>query len=180
MAVQRGWQAREPISASQGHWVFGYTLPDTRHKPRLYAELNRGSGDRDPHDGVHGAFDPLFPGTHDRWGAADQFCWTNLVHARSGMQYKVREGLTLGAAYDSFWLANRHDGVYSGGKVIIASNGTAGNHIGQEGDLQAQWSPVRRTAVDVAFGRVFPGEFLRGAGRESAYTCFFLGVAQRF
>jgi hypothetical protein len=180
MAVQRGLQANEPVSAWASHLAVGYTLAGTRHRPRLFAEWNRASGDPNPKDAVHRAFDPLFPSSHDKFGTADQFTWTNIVHARSGLQYRVRANLTLAGAYNSFWLANRRDGIYSGGKVIIASNGTAGNHIGQEGDLQAQWSPVRRTAVDAAFGRIFPGRFLRDAGRESAYTCFFLSVAQRF
>jgi Alginate export len=180
MAVQRGRQANEPQSAWAGHWVLGHTLADTRHRPRLFAECNRASGDQNPHDGVHGAFDPLFPSAHDKFGTADQFTWTNMVHARSGIQYKVREGLTLAAAYNSFWLANRRDGIYSGGKVIIASNGSEGNHIGQEADIQAQWNPFRNTLVDLAFGHIFPGEFLQKAGHGSAYNCILLGVTQRF
>lgn len=180
MAVQRGWQANEPISAWASHLVVGHTLPNAKHLPRLYAEFNRATGDQNPRDGVHGAFDPLFPSSHDKFGTADQFCWTNIVHARSGIQYRVREGLTLAAAYNSFWLANRRDGIYSGGKVTIASNGSQGNHIGQEADVQAQWNPGRYTLVDLAFGHIFPGEFLRNAGRGSAYNCLFLGVTQRF
>jgi cytochrome c5 len=61
----------------------------------------------------------------------------------------------LPAAYNSFWLANRRDGIYSGGKVIIASHSSQGNHIGQEADLQARWNPGRHTLVDLAFGRFF-------------------------
>ena len=180
MAVQRGWQANETLSAWAGHWVLGHTLADTRHRPRLFAELNRASGDQNPHDGVHGAFDPLFPSAHDKFGTADQFCWTNIVHARPGFQYRVREGLTLAVAYNSFWLANRHDGIYSGGKLIIASNGSQGSHIGQEADIQALWNAGRHTLVDLAFGHIFPGEFLSNAGPGSAYNCLFLGVTQRF
>jgi hypothetical protein len=180
MALQRGWQSNEPVSAWAAHWALGYTIKDTRHRPRIFAELNRASGDQNPKDGNHGAFDPLFPSSHDKFGTADQFTWTNIVHARSGFQYKVRDGLTLSAAYNSFWLANRRDGIYSGGKVIIASTGLEGNHVGQEADLQAQWNPGKRTLVDLGVGRIFAGEFLHRAGRNSAYTCLLLGVTQRF
>lgn len=180
LAVQRGRQANEPVSAWAGHWVVGHTLDNPRHRPRLFAELNSASGDRNPRDGVRGAFDPLFPSAHDKFGAADQFTWTNIVYARSGLQYRVRTGLSLSVAYNSFWLANRQDGIYSGGKVIIASNGAQGNHIGQEADLQAQWNASRHTLVDVVFGHIFPGEFLRRTGRRSAYNCLLLGVTQRF
>jgi hypothetical protein len=180
MALQRGSQANEPISAWAGHWVVGHTLADTVHRPRLFAELNRASGDPNIHDGIHGAFDPLFPSSHDKFGTADQFCWTNIVHARGGIQYRVRTGVTLSTAYDSFWLADRNDGIYSGGKVIIASNGFEGNHIGQEADLQGQWNPSRNTLVDLALGHIFPGEFLKKTAHDSAYNCLFLGVTQRF
>jgi hypothetical protein len=129
---------------------------------------------------VHGAFDRLFPSSHDKFGTADQFCRTNIVHARSGIHYRVREGLTLSTAYNSFWLADRRDGIYSSGKAIMASNGSQGNHIGQEVDLQAQWNPTRHTLPDLAFGHIFPGEFLRNAGRGSAYNCVFPGATQRF
>ena len=179
-ALQRGNQAGEAVSAWAGHWVIGHTLPDARHRPRLFAELNRASGDSNPRDGVRGAFDPLFPSAHDKFGLADQFTWTNVVHARSGMQYRVRQGLTLGAAYNSFWLANRHDGVYSGGKLMISSNGSAGNHIAQEADVQVQWAVFRHTTADLGYGRIFPGEFLRNSARGTAYHCWFLGLAQRF
>jgi hypothetical protein len=180
VAAQRGRQANEPVSAWAGHWVLGHTLADTRHRPRLFAELNRASGDPNPRDGIHSAFDPLFPSSHDKFGAADQFTGTNIVHARPGIQYIVRQGLTLAAAYNSFWLANRHDGVYSGGKVLIASNGSQGNHIGQEVDIQTRWNPSKQTLVEFAVGHIFPGEFLRQAGKGSAYNCVMLGVTQRF
>lgn len=180
VAVQHGRQAGEAVAAWAGHWVVGHTLAEPRHRSRLYVELNRASGDRDPQDGAHGAFDPLFPSAHDKFGVADQFTWTNSVHARSGVQHRLRPDLTFGAAYNSFWLANRQDGIYSGGKLLIASNGLQGTHIGYEADVQMQWNATRLTAVDVGFGHIFPGEFLRKAGRGSPYNCFLLGITQRF
>ncbi len=162
MAVQRGRQANEPVSAWAGHWVLGHTLADTRHRPRLFAELNRASGDRNPGDGVHGAFDSLFPSAHDKFGTADQFTWTNILHARSGIEYRIRRGLTVATAYNSFWLASRR------------------THVGQEADVQVQWKLAARTLIDFGFGSIFPGEYLRKTGRGTAYQCVFLGVTQRF
>jgi hypothetical protein len=180
LAVQRGRQAGEPLAAWAGHWVVGHLLSGSAHRPRLFAELNRASGDQNPRDGVHGAFDPLFPSSHDKLGAADQGAWENIVHSRAGLQYTVRKPLLLTAAYNSFWLANRRDGLYVGGKMIVASNGSEGNHVGQEADLQVKWNPTRTTSVDLAAGHIFPGEFLRRAGHPSAYQCLLLAVTQRF
>ena len=103
-ALQRGSQADEPVSAWASHAVVGHTLPDTRHRPRIFAEWNRASGDGNPHDGVRGAFAPLFPSSHDKFGVADQFTWTNVVHVRSGFQYRLRPSLLLATAFNSFWL----------------------------------------------------------------------------
>jgi hypothetical protein len=179
-AIQRGNQANEPISAWATHLVFGETLPDAQHLPRFFAEFNRATGDQNPKDGIHGAFDPLFPSAHDKFGLTDQFTWTNIVHARGGFQYKLRQNVTLKVAENSFWLANKRDGIYSGGKVIIASNGKEGSHIGQEPDIQAQWNATRHTLVDFAFGHIFAGEFLRNAGRPSGFNSVVLGATERF
>jgi len=179
-ALQRGSIVDGSIRTAVMHLVGGYTLPDQRRQPRLYLEWNRGSGDQNPRDGVHGAFDTLFPSSHDKFGVADQFCWTNLVHARAGVQIKIFGSVTAGAAYNSFWLANHRDGIYSGTKLLIASNGTQGTHIGQEPDIQLRWLAFRRTAMDFAFGRIFPGEFLRNTHHDFAYNSVVLGVTQRF
>jgi hypothetical protein len=180
MGRQQGSQANEPLSAWTGHWVLGRTLADSRHKPRVYAELNRASGDQNPRDGVHGSFDALFPAGHDKLGFTDQFVYTNIMHTRTGVQYTARKSLMLEAAYNSFWLANRRDGIYSGGKIMIASTGFQGNHIGQEADIQAHWKPRAGTLVDMAIGHIFPGGFLRSAGHDAAYNCLSLSLTQRF
>jgi hypothetical protein len=180
MASQFGLVGAEPIRAWAVHWVAGYTLAETALRPRLYAEFNRASGDQNPRDGVHGAFDPLFPSAHDKFGLADQFTWTNIEHARSGIQVRARKNLSLGAALNSFWLANRRDGIYSSGKVGIASNGRQGNHIGNEADLQAQWNVSRDTTLDAGYGYLVPGGFLRAVQRSTHYHALFLSLAQRF
>jgi hypothetical protein len=179
-ALQRGTQAGEPISAWATHLVMGFTLPNAGHLPRFFAEFNRGSGDENPKDGVHGTFDTLFPSSHDKFGVADQFGWANIAHARGGFQYVVRKGLTLATAYNSFWLANRRDGIYSSGKLIIASNGKEGNFIGQEPDLQARWNATRHTLFDFAAGHIYTGQFLKETGHGSAFNSVVVGVTERF
>ena len=115
------------------------TLADKKHVPRFFAEFNRASGDQNPKDGTRGGFDPLFPSGHDKFGLADQFTWSNIVHARSGLQYKMAVALTISVAANSFWLTNQGDGLYNSScKLLIASTGTQGNHIGWEPDLQAK------------------------------------------
>jgi hypothetical protein len=180
MDLQRGWQANEAIAAWAGHWVLGHTLPIAQHLPRLYAEMNRASGEQNSKNGIQGAFDPLFPSAHDKFGLADQFSWTNILYARAGLQYTVKDGFTVGTAWNSFWLANREDGIYQSDKVVIASNGKDGTRIGQEADIQGQWKASRTTLVDVQLGHIFPEEFLKRSGHDNRYDCLFIGVTQRF
>jgi hypothetical protein len=180
LASEFGTVGGEPVRAWAGHLVLGYVVADTLRRPRLFLEFNRASGDQNPRDGVHGTFDPLFPSSHDKLGLADQFTWTNIAHARSGLQYKARKNLSLSAAYNSFWLANRRDGIYSSGKVSIASTGGRANHIGQEADVQAQWNVSRTATLDTGYGYLFPGSFLHAAHRSTRYHILFLGLAQRF
>lgn len=179
-AMQRGSQATEPISAWAAHLVMGFTLPNAKHLPRFFSEFNEGSGDKNAKDGVHGTFDTLFPSAHDKLGLADLFCWANIVHGRGGFQYRVRPTLTLGLADNSFWLANRHDGVYSSSKLTIASNGSEGKYLGQEPDFQARLNATSRTQIDFAAGHIFAGEFLQKSSHGAGFNNVVVGVTQGF
>ena len=181
VAGQTGSSAGDRIGAWMGHWVVGHTLPDAVHRPRVFVEYNRASGDANPKDGHHGTFDPLLPSSHDKYGLTDLLCSSNVVHLRPGFQYIVRPGLTVAAAYDDFWLANAHDGLYVSARIVARSvNGTAGTHIGQEADVQAQWTVSRATQLAIGYGRLFPGAFLRHTTPGVPYNIVFLNVAQRF
>lgn len=179
-AMQRGTQATEPISAWATHLVTGFTLPNVQHLPRFYTEFNRGSGDENSKDGIHNAFDILFPSSHDKFGLTDLFCWANMVHARGGFQYRARANLTLGVADNSFWLANEHDGLYSSGKILIASNGKEGRYVGQEPDAQARWNVTSRTQIDFVAGHLVAGEFLHKSGHGADFNNVVVGATQRF
>lgn len=178
-ALQRGSQSIEPISAWATHLTTGFTIPNAQHLPRFFVEFNRGSGNQNAKQRI-GVFDTLYPSSHDKFGLSDQFGWDNIVHAREGFQYKVRSNLTFAVADNAFWLASRTDGIYSSGKLLIASNGKDGNYIGQEPDFQSRWSVTQHTLVDVAVGHIFTGEFLQKAGHTAGFNSVVLGVTQKF
>lgn len=181
VAAQTGSFAGDPIRAWMGHWAVGHTLPDARHRPRLFAEYNRASGDANSKDGRHGGFDILFPSSHDKYGLTDLFCSSNIVHFRTGFQYTARANLTLAAAYNRFWVADAHDGLYVGGKSVARSiTVSAGTYVGQQADLQAQWNPTRTTQVSAGYGHLFPGGFLRQTTSGIPYHIIFSTIAQRF
>jgi len=179
LAIQSGSWAGDRIAAWMGHGAIGYTLPNQNHKPRLFVEYNRASGDPNAKDGQRGTFDTLFAASHDKYGLTDLLCSSNVIHFRPGLQYAVRPGLSVAAAYNDSWLANPHDGLYLSGK-IFARNLAAGTHVGQEADIQSQWSVSRATQLTAGFGRIFPGEFLQRATSGMPYNIVFLNVSQRF
>ncbi len=181
MALQDGYWAGDRIAAWMGRWTVGHTLADKGHKPRVFLEYIRATGDARSKDGDHGTFDPLFPGSHDKFGLTDLFCASNIVYIRPGFQYNLRSNLKLSTSYNDLWLENPHDGLYVSNKMVARSpNATAGTHIGQEGDIQVLWTVSPATEFNLGFGRLFPGEFLRLTTAGMPYNIVFLNMAQRF
>lgn len=181
VAGQTGSIVSDRAGAWAGHWVVGHTLADTRHKPRLFSEYNLASGDADPRDGRRGAFDPLFPAPHDKYGVADLFTWSNLAHWRTGAEYTIRKGLVLSAAYNSFWLASLGDGLYAGGRMIaLDADKSAGGHVGQESDVQVMWTATRTTSIHLGYARLFPGAFLKHTTPGAPLNFVFTSIAHRF
>jgi hypothetical protein len=179
MAGQTGSWAGDPIRSWMGHWVVGRTLPDLVHKPRIFAEYNRASGDRDPKDSRRGVFDQLFPASHDKFGLMDLFCNSNIVHVRAGFQSSPRRDVTTSVAYNDFRLATPLDGLYVGGKLFAPGSVNAGTHIGQEADAQALWAVSGAMSISFGFGRLFPGRFLRSSNLGEAYNIVFAAVSRR-
>jgi Alginate export len=121
----------------------------------------------------------LFPSSHDKFGLTDLFCWSNLEHLRGGLQYAARANLALGFADNFFWLANRQDGIYSGGKILVASSGSKGSFIGHEPDAQARWNITSRTQVDFTAWHIFAGTYLHGNRLYDGFNVTTFGIEQR-
>lgn len=179
--LQRGRWANQRISAWGSYWTLGYTRFESRYRPRFFMQLDRGSGDRNPNDNIHGGFSTLYSAADDGYDTASLFGGANVMHARPGATLQLKRNFALTLAYHSYWRVSKFDGLYNGpGQTIVAAGASQGRHIGQGSDLQAAWKPGRNTSVDLTFGRLMPGEFLRHGGHGSAYNYLFLSVAQRF
>jgi hypothetical protein len=180
IAGQGGSWAGDSLSAWMGHWLVGRTISDSPHLPRVFAECNRASGDADPRDGRHGTFDPLFPSTHDKYGLTDLFGSSNMMYVRPGFQFDLRRNLSVAAAYNQYWLASARDALYVGGKPLVRSRGDNATHVGQGIDVQSQWTVSRSTQLNIGYGRLFPGEYLRKNTDGHSFSLVFCNFAQRF
>ena len=180
VAGQTGRFGNDRIGAWASHWVVGHTLPIPQYQPRLFAEYDYASGDADPKDGRHASFDQLYPSSHDKFGIADQFMWSNLRHVRLGGEAKARKWLTMGSSYHHFGLVSARDALFAPGAKVVARvpSGSAGRDVGSEWDLQALSRLSKSTQVGWGYSHIFTGQFLRRALPGVSQNSVYFSVAR--
>jgi hypothetical protein len=182
MALQRGSVATDDVHAWAGHWVAGRTFTRAPGTPRLFAEDNYGSGDRNPKDGTRGTFDQLYPTGHDKLGLADQVGWRNIENLRGGVELKPRAQWSVAGSYHSFWLASTTDALYSASGAAVARSvtGSAGRYVGQEVDVQAVYTYSPQLQFNGGYAYLIPGEFLKNTTPGQSYSYSYLMVTYVF
>ena len=182
MAYQLGTLSVDKIRAWMGHWVLGYTVQQTRIRPRFFVEYDYGSGSGNSKGGYDNTFDPIYPSTHDKLGLADQIGWRNIRDFRLGQEFHLARKWTAATSFHDFWLANAHDALYPTRGSIIAQSptGVDGTHVGEELEIQAIYTPTRQTQVGAGYGHVFTGEFLNKATKGVDYSYPYMLVEYVF
>jgi Alginate export len=139
-----------------------YRFSSMYWKPRVFSQYDYASGDKNPKDGTHGAFDTMYPTAHDRFGISDQFGWQNIKAVRAGVTIEPHNRWTVTGQWLDFWLASATDSLYntSGGSIVRNTAGTAGNHVGQEADVYTWYELNRHVNVGVGYAHIFPGQYL--------------------
>ena len=163
-AGQYGRFSREDISAWGAYGILVYRPPGWAWAPRFSGEVQYGSGDGDPSDGVRKTFDQLYPTGHLYQGTADRIGWQNVSDVRLGVALKPHPDLTLNLDYFSFWLANRRDHLYAvNGTIAVRApeGGARSRHVGQETDAILTWKPAAHATVGGGLGYFFTGDFLK-------------------
>lgn len=140
-------------------------------------EYKYASGTQNPQDPSRvGAFDPLFPSAHDKFGHMDLFGWRNIHNARGLGTFGLTKSFAMNLMYDSWWLASKRDALYnsSGKSIAKSASGVAGRHVGQELDVFGTYK-YRRFTFGAGCGRLFKGEFIRNAtlGVSPTYAYVF-------
>jgi hypothetical protein len=172
IAAQTGSLADESIRAWAGHWLLGFTLAGTRLTPRLFAEYNQASGDGNPTDNKKRTFDQLYPTAHDKYSLTDLVGWQNMKHVRGGLDLAIAKGWSATTRFSSYWLADSHDALYTGGGAMLARSpaGVAGTYVGNEVDIIASGKVRPGLGLSAGFGRFVPGTFLKNTSPGKAYT----------
>jgi hypothetical protein len=182
VAGQTGSFGTDEVRALASHWILGYSLPKVKTTPRVYAEYNYASGDRNPTDGRRGTFDQLYPTGHDKLGLADQVGWRNVEHGRAGVEFKPAKKLSMSGSYHRWWLANGHDGLYNAAGTLVARvpSGTAGRYLGQEADVQGAYPVTSQMQLGLGYAHIFPGTFLQKATPGKPYNFSYVMVTYSF
>jgi hypothetical protein len=175
---ERGSDGPNDIRAYATTFGAGYRINGLYWHPRVFAQYDYASGDKNPADGRHGTFDTMYPTAHDRFGITDQFGWQNILAARAGFTFEPRRRWSVTAQYLDFWLASATDSLYntSGGSIIRDSTGRSGTHIGEEADAYTWYELNRHVNVGVGVGHIFPGEFLAKTTKGPTYNYPYFAI----
>ncbi len=142
-----------------------------------------GSGDRDPRDGVHGAFDGVFGGADIRfYGYLNLFFWANLWDHEARLEMRPVRGVAVRVEGHRFWLAQARDAWYSTGLQAVRRDpsGAAGRDLGWELDARATWSPQPSWEFAAGGGWFTPGSFVERTGASPRAYWGFVQVTWRF
>jgi hypothetical protein len=182
MVGQHGSLGDEQIRAWAGHWLLGYTLASIGHTPRLFAEYNQASGDKNPTDNKRETFDQLYPTGHDKYGLTDLVGWENMRHVRGGFGVALPKGWSATTAYSHYWLDDAHDALYNGGgaPLVRSATGVAGTNVGGEFDIVAAGKLRPALGFSAGLGYFVPGEFLKNTTPGKPYTYPYLMLTYDF
>jgi hypothetical protein len=176
--LERGSDGPNAIRAWAEQVGSGYRFDGVALKPRVFGQFDYASGDKNPNDGTHGAFDTMYPTAHDRFGITDQFGWQNIVALRGGVTVEPRKRWTVTAQYLDFWLASANDSLYntSGGSIVRDATGRSGKHIGEEFDVYTWFELNRHVNVGVGVGHLMPGTFLSDLTKGPTYNYPYFAI----
>jgi hypothetical protein len=178
MALQRGRRASQPIRAWAGHWELGYGLGADS---RAAIEYNFGSGDSNPSDGHHGAFDELYPAAYDGYGMEDPFPWINIRSVAANADLAVTRAWRLNVGYRSLFLASTNDGLYSDAESwLVRSPHASSSHLGNQIFVQCSYQFSPRWQLWLAVARLMPGAYLRESSFNGPLTTPYLTLSYRF
>ena len=191
-AVHGAWALDAELAAQGGRYggvlhraallhVGGSFTAELPGRPKLGAAFNYGSGDDDPHDGVHGTFDQLYPLGHAYYGYIDLFALQNLRNTEVTVEAELPGSVRLRVGVQDFALAAPGaDAWYDVGGAVVhrAAGESLSPHVGNEVDVTIR-VPVGDVGLEAGYGRFFGGAYLRDAGFAQR-TADFLYVQTTF
>ena len=151
--------------------------------PRLSAEYDQASGNRNPADTTRDTtFDQLLGTNHGLYGIADQVGWKNMRQTRIGGDIKPRKFLQLALDYRWLSLMTPKDALYdaTGAASVKPKAGNTATEIGEELDLSANWQLSKQWKLAGGVGHLFSGTYIKKNSKASNMTFPYLALQYAF
>lgn len=150
------------------HLEVGYTF-DAPWTPRLVAQYDFASGDRDPTDGDNNRFETLFGARRFDFGPTGiygPFARGNLSSPGLRLQLKPAKTVSSFIAARSFWLADRADTWTTSG--VVDATGKSGRYLGTQVEMRVRWDALPgNLRLEGGYAHIFDGEFIENAPNSS-------------
>ena len=154
------------------NWI-GYTMYESKLKPRLALGFDYASGDGNANCTLAGAvqgcktantFENFFPTNHIHMGYMDVQAWRNMLSPQVNFQMRPTERDHFEVWYSNFNLANARDNWYRGsqGPYIFSKPNNTKKHIGDEIDFT--WTRMfadGKVALQATYGYLFSGGYIQ-------------------
>lgn len=144
----------------------GFTFGDLRLKPRLGLHADIASGDDDPNDGTLGTFNAMFPKLNYLTEAA-LVAPANIMDLFPSVTLKLTDSLRMIIGSDFLWRVSKDDAFYASPLNPVPGTSTAdGRYIGNQLDLEAEWTIGRHIKLSFAYVHFYAGQTIEDAGGE--------------
>lgn len=150
------------------HLEVGWSF-DAPWSPRLLAQFDYASGDRDPDDGRNGQFTTLFGARRfdfNPTGIYGPFFRANLVTPGLRLRLRPAENVTSFVSVRAFWLAERRDAWVGSG--LRDPTGRSGSYLGTQIEMRVRWDLFPgNLRLEAGWAHLFAGGFRDDAPRSN-------------
>jgi hypothetical protein len=163
------------------HTHVGYNWPGARLRPRLLAMWDFASGDRDPTDGINGAFDSLFGDRRAELGPIGIYGIVSRSNLNShAVQFFLRPATVADFSVQlrGVWLAEARDRWRPAN--LFDPTGRAGTHVGTQTDLRLRYRVGRYFEFDGGLTLFNEGSFVRTLKPSPRGRATFVYLATEF
>jgi hypothetical protein len=161
----------------------GYTFERTRFHPRSLLRADVYSGDGSPANHALGTFNSLFPrGAYFTPKAIPFLGPQNLIDLHPVIQFQLMKNITGAFAWDWYWRESTYDGIYAfGSGALIDPAGTShARYLGNQGDIEVRWAPVRHFIAAFNLAGFKPGGFFNELTDNQGPIVGNAGLTYRF